>query len=181
MIKESTVRPKPSNNNAKIIMLVTMLLALLAVASYVVLDKYRGVVALVAICFLTSSILFYTKYIAPVFLYDIFIDDTNTALFVVRQRTGKREVTLARIEIADITDVKFESREERKNYKTVGGVLKYNYCPTLNPSTSCRIFYKSSHEISEIIIEVSEEYSKMLLNYAKIAKEMRALNEDEEY
>ena len=178
MINESTVRPKPGNNNAKIAFLITMLLFLVGVASYMVMDKYRGIVALLAICFLTSSILFYTKYIAPVFFYDILIDSEGVPLFVVRQRVGKKEVTLARIEIADINDVKIESHEERKKHKTEVGVLKYNYGPTLNPSSSCRVFHKSRYERSEIIIEASEEYAQMLISYSKIAKEMRVDDEE---
>ncbi|MBQ7333489.1 MAG: hypothetical protein IJW38_03985 [Clostridia bacterium] len=173
MINESTVRPKPQNNNAKIAFLITMLLFLVGLVSYMLADKYRGVIALIAICFLTSAILFYTKYIAPVFFYDILIDSEGVPLFVVRQQTGKREVTLARIELADIQDVKMESREERKKHKTDRGVLKYNYGPTLNPAASCRIFYKSRYESSEILIEVSEEYREMLLSYSKIARELR--------
>ncbi len=178
MIKESTVRPKPQNNNAKIAFLVTMLLFLASTVFYIFMEKYKGVIGLVAICFLTSSILFYTKYLAPVFFYDILIDSQGIPLFVVRQHTGKRQVTLARIEIADIRDAVMESREVRKKHKTPGGVLKYNYGPTLNPATSCRIFLKSRYENAEISIEVSEEYAKMLLSYAKLAREMRI--EDEE-
>lgn len=178
MINESTVRPKPQNNNAKIALLVTMLLSLLCIAGYFFAEKYRGIIGLVAICFLTSSILFYTKYIAPVFFYDILIDSDGVPLFIVRQKTGKREVTLARFELADIKDVKFESREERKKHKTEGGVLKYNYGPSLNPATSCRVFYKSRYENAEIIIEASKEYAEMLISYSKIARTARI--EDEE-
>ena len=178
MINESTVRPKPQNNNSKIAFLVTMFFFLLCTAGYVFADKYKGVIGLVAICFLTTSILFYTKYIAPVFYYDIMMDSNGVPLFVVRQIVGKRQVTLARIEIADIRDARIETREERKKYKTPGGVLKYNYGPTLNPPMACRVFMKSRHENAELLIEVSEEYKEMLISYAKIAKEMRI--EDEE-
>ena len=179
MIKESTVRPKPQNNNAKIALLVTMFLFFVSLAACMFAEKYKGVIGLVSICFLTTTILFYTKYIAPVFFYDILIDSEGTPLFVVRQRTGKREITLARVELADIKDAKIESREERKKHKTTGGVLKYNYGPTMNPSNTCRIFIKSRYETAEIVVEVSAEYAKMLLSYAKIAKEMR-VDDDEE-
>ena len=178
MINESTVRPKPQNNNAKIVFLVTMLLFLLSTVGYILADKYKGIIGLVAICFLTTSILFYTKYIAPVFFYDIMLDSEGIPLFVVRQVVGKRQATLARIEIADIRDAIIETREERKNHKTPGGVLKYNYGPTLNPPMACRIFLKSRYENAEIIIEASEEYKDMLLSYANISREMRI--EDEE-
>ena len=178
MINESTVRPKPQNNNAKIAFLITMLFFLLGVATYIVIDRYKGVVGLVAICFLTSAILFYTKYIAPVFFYDIIISADGAVLFVVRQRTGKREVTLGRIDVKDIVDAKIEGREERRKHKTEGGVLKYNYGPTLNPESVCRITHKSPYEKSEILIEVSYEYAEMLVYYSKIAREMSSLSED---
>ena len=178
MINESTVRPKPQNNNAKIAFLLTMLAFLLSVAAYMFMEKYKGVVGLVAMCFLTTSILFYTKYIAPVFMYEILIADDGTPLFIVRQQTGKRIATLARFDIGDIRDAKIESRQERKNHKIPGGVLKYNYGPTLNPPKACRIFLKSRYETAEILVEVSEEYKDMLLSYAKIAKEMRLDDEE---
>ena len=179
MIQESTVRPKPQNNNAKYAFLLTMLAFALCTVGYFFAEKYKGVIGLVAICFLTSGILFYTKYITPVFYYDILIDNEGTPLFIVRQSTGKREVTLARFEIADIKDVKFESREERKKHKTAGGVLKYNYGPTLNPKSSCRIFLKSRYENAEISVEASKEYAEMLVSYSKIAKEMRVEDDEE--
>ena len=178
MIKESTVHPKPQNNNSKLACIITMLLFAASAVGYIFAEKYKGVIGLVAIGFLTSAILFYTKYIAPSFSYDILIDSEGTPLFVVRQRTGKREVTLARLEIADIKDAVMESREDRKKHKTPGGVLKYNYGPTMNPPTSCRIFYKSRYENAEIVIEISEEYRDMLISYAEIARGMRT--EDEE-
>lgn len=179
MINESTVRPKAQNNNAKIAFLVSMLLFLIGVASYMIVDKYKGIIGLVAICFLTSAILFYTKYIAPVFFYDIIHDSEGMPLFVVRQRIGKREQTLCRVDIADIKNVKIETREERKKHKTAGGVLKYNYGPTLNPATVCRLTLKSRYESSEVIIEVSKDYAELLLSYAREAAEMRALEDDE--
>lgn len=179
MIKESTVRPKPQNNNAKIALLVAIFFSVGGILAYAFAEKYKGVIGLVALCFITTSILFYTKYIAPIFFYDVIIDSEGTPLFVVRQRTGKREITLARVEFADIKDAKIESREERRKHKTAGGVLKYNYGPTMNPKNSCRLFIKSRYENAEILIEVSEEYKDMLLSYAKIAREMR-IEEDEE-
>lgn len=177
MIKESSVRPKPQNNNAKIAFLVTMLLFLVGVAAYMAAEHYRGIIALVAICFLTSSILFYTKYLCVSFYYDISVDNEGTPIFVVRQLTGRRERTLARINIADIKSATMETKDDRKKHKTPYGVLKYNYGPTLNPQKSCRLVHKSRYESSEIIIEVSDEYMRVLLDYAELA---RAMCSDEE-
>lgn len=179
MIIESTVRPKPQNSNAKIAFLVSMLLFLLTLATYMTLEKYRGVVALVSICFLTSAILFFTKFLASVMYYDIKLDSEGIPIFVVRQQTGKRMVTLARIEIADIEEIISESREERKKHKTPAGVLKYNYGPTLNPKNTLRLIHKSRYENSEIIIEATEEYANALREYSVIAKTLRAESGDE--
>ena len=173
MITESTVRPKPSNSYAKIAFLISMLLFLLTLVSYTLIEKYRGVVALISICFLTSGILFFTKYLAAVIYYDVKIDSDGVPIFVVRQQTGKRIVTLARIEIANITDVRIESRAERKKHKTAHGVLKYNYGPSLNPEKAVRLFHSSRYEKSEIVIEASPEYAEMLISYAEIARKMR--------
>ncbi len=179
MIKEISVKPKPQNKNSKIAFLVFLLIALLAIVTYFVAPKYKGLIGLVAIGFLTAAILVYTKYIAPVFAYDITYDTEGTEIFVVRRTVGKRQETLARVDLADIYDARIETRAERKKYKTPVGVMKYNYCPTMNPETSCRIFLKNRYESSEIRVEVSAEFAELLLSYAAEAKAQRLIDEDD--
>ena len=181
MIKEISVRPKPQNKNAKIVFLATMFVFLALLATYIAVDKYKGIIGIVAIGFLSVSILVYTKYISPVFYYDITEDSEGTPVFVVRQIIGKRQQTLCRVDLADIKSAEIENREERKKHKTPGGVLKYNYGPTLNPDTVCRLSLANRYEKSEIIIEVSEEYLKTLLAYAEEARARRAELDEEEF
>ncbi len=179
MINEISVKPKPQNNNAKIAFLLSMLVFLVTVVSYFMMDKYRGIVGLAAISFLTVGILIYTKYISPIFYYDITFDVENTPIFVVRRIVGKRQETLARLDLADIVSAEIESADERKKHKTEAGVLKYNYCPTMIPPTSCRLFIKNRHESAEVLIEVSEEFANTLFSFAAEARSLRSLDEDE--
>ncbi len=179
MINEISVKPKPQNKNSKIAFLLFFLASVVLIIVYFSLEKYRGLIGLGAIGFLTAAILVYTKYIAPLFFYDISFDSDGTAVFVVRRIVGKRQETLARVDLIDIYDAKIETKAERKKYKTPKGVLKYNYCPTMMPSTSCRVFMKNRYESSEVLIEVSEEFKELLLSYSTEAKEKRLAEEDD--
>ncbi len=179
MIKEFSVRPKPKNNNAKIAFLLSMLAFLLSLATYFIIDKYRGVVGLIAIGFLTAALLVYTKYISPIFYYDITFDTENTPIFVVRRIIGKRQETLARVDIANIKSAEIESAAERKKHKTPTGVLKYNYCPTMCPGEVCRIVLNGRYEKAEILVELSREFADNLLLYAEEARSLSAAEEDE--
>ncbi len=172
MIKEFSVRPKPQNNVAKIVLLVALLVSGAGVATYLVIDKYKGIVGFCAMLVLVSAILIYTKYIAPMFYYDVMLDGGGTPLFVVRQVVGKRQSTLCRIELADIVSVTHETGEERRKHKTPKGVRRYNYAPTMLPKEVWRIEAKGKYESSEIIIEGTPEFAALLIEYSNEAREM---------
>ncbi len=174
MIKEITVSPKPQNKKARMLFFILMAVFLLLIVTYLLVDKYKGVIGLVAIGFLTIGLLIYTKYIAPKFYYDITFDCDNTPIFVVRRIVGKRQETLARLDLADIVKVERETRDERKKHKTPAGVLKYNYCPTLDPDSSARLTVRSRYERAEINIEVSNEFLAYLFECTNEARTMRA-------
>lgn len=171
MIKEFSVRPKPQNNIAKIVFFVTLMISGAGVATYLVIDKYRGVVGFLAMLVLVSAILIYTKYIAPAFYYDIMLGEGDVALFVVRQVVGKRQTTLCRIAISDIVSVTRETSVERRRHKTQKGVRRYNYAPTMFAPEVYRITTRGKYENAEILIECSEEFANLLIEYSKEAKE----------
>ena len=180
MIKEISVCPKAQNNNSKILMSVFFALAAVALIISMTVDRYRGVVGMVAVAFLVSAILVYTKYVSICFSYDVMIDSDGEPLFIVRQYVGKREVTLCRVSLADVTSVKKETSVERKSHVTERGVSRYVYAPTLAPAVSYRITVNNRYERSEIILEGSEEFMNMLSEYSKEARAARTEEEEEE-
>lgn len=177
-MKEFSVRPKPRNNNAKIAFLVAILVSLASFVVYYFMEKYKGFVGLFGILTLATAILFYTKYISPVFSYDIVLDESGLPLFVVRKIVGKRVSTLCRIDMCDISSITHQTRAEMKSHVTPKGFLKYFYNPTLCPPDVYRITVSGRYEKAEIVIEASDEFAKMLLDYSEEAKNLAADSED---
>ncbi len=172
MIKEFSVKPKQQNNIAKIVFFVTLMVSAVGIATYLIIDKYKGIVGFAAMLVLVSAILIYTKYIAPVFYYDIMLDSGEIALFVVRQVVGKRQTTLCRILLSDILSVTHETSKERRCHKTPKNVRKYNYAPTMFPREVYRIVTRGKYENAEIVIECNEEFASLLTKYSKEAVEI---------
>ena len=179
MIKDFSVTPKPKNKKSIFLMCAFFALALVSLIVTFFLDKYKGVVGMVTFLSLITAILIYTKYVAVVFHYDIIGEGVDEPLFVVRQTTGKRNVTLCRIALADITSVKKESAAERRAHKSGVGVSRYVYAPTLAPDESFRIAVFSRHEKAEIVVELTEPFAEMLMTLVAEAKAIRVDSDDE--
>lgn len=172
MIREFSASPKPSNNKAR-----TASCALLAAAIFIFfvsmsIPYYRGVVSFFAMVLLILGIFIYTKYISPIYYYDIMMDSEGTPLFIVRAMNGKRETTLCRIGLAEIRKIEREDRAERRAHKTPKGYVKYAYLPTLDPNSTYRLTTASRYEHAEIIIEASDEFASLLRVYSIEAREM---------
>lgn len=179
MIREFSVKAKPSNNNARLAFSVSCALGLGLVLLSLVIPLYRGIVSLVGMLLLVVAITLYTKYVSPVFYYDVTFDSEGTPLFVVRQLIGKRETTLCRIGLNEMVKIERESSKERGAHKTPYGFRTYAYLPTLMPEVCYRITSMSRYEKSEILIEVSEEYASLLRSYSAEARELAKINDDE--
>ena len=177
MIKDFSVHPKPQNNNSKTVMWIFYALGAVAAVLSVMLESYRGVAGLVALAFISSGILMFTKYVSVAFYYDIIAEDVDTPMFIVRQRVGKRDVTLCRVDLADIVSVKRETAKERKAHVREQGTAYYVYAPTLNPPVSYRMRVNNAREHAELILEGSDEFFQMVQS---IAAEARALRQDDE-
>ena len=180
MISEFSARAKAKNNNAKILFFSLLGVAAVVTVFYLTAERYRGVIGVIALCFITAAIFVYTKYISSVYFYDITFDYNNSPVFVVRQRTGKKDTTLCRMDLYAVTDVIRQDKKERAEHKTKDGYLKYNYTPTLSPDETYLIRVFSRYEKAEIRIEATEEFAALLKQYAAEAKELRALAEAEE-
>ena len=172
MIREFSVRPKPTNNKARILFIVCSALAFALVTLSTVIRLYRGLVSMAGVVLLTLALALYTKYILPVYFYDIFIDSDGTPLFVVRQQTGKRHTTLCRIPLYEIVRVEKQSRQQRREHKTPYEVKKYAYLPTVDPDVVFRITTSSRHERAEILIESSDGFAELLSAYSVRARDM---------
>ena len=181
MIRDFSAQPKPQNSKAKTVMLVFFVVAAICLISSAIMQSYKGVVGMVGIGALTTAILMYTKYISVKFHYDVLADGLEEPLFVVRQTTGKREVTLARVALADIVDVKRETAAERKAHKRDKTTSLYVYAPTLFPEVSYRMYVRTRYEVSEIILEGSDEFFSKIKEFSVEARAARQVLDDEEY
>ncbi len=179
MISEFSVHPKPKNKNAKILTLVLFAVAAALFIAYIAVPVYKGMIGVLAIIAITAAILIYTKFISASYYYDITFDINKSPLFVVRQKTGKRETTLCRIDLADIADIKHETNEERRKHKKDISAKLYVYTPTLFPPDVYRITAKNRYDSFEVIIEGTEEFAELLRSYSDEAKLLSS--QDDEY
>ena len=131
--------------------------------------------------FLVAALTVYNKYMVVTYYYDIMVDSSGRALFLVRShisnRLGGKNSTLCRIELADIVKIEEEGRATRRKHKTPSGYRKYCYVPTLMPKNTSRLTVHSRYEKSEIVIEGGESLSTLLLEYAEEARQTRAFDE----
>jgi hypothetical protein len=118
-----------------------------------------------------AAITIYSRYVSPVYYYDITHDSEGTALFVVRQIIGRRETTLCRIALYEIVKIEEEDSKARSEHKTPYGYKKYSYLPTIMPKRCYRITSMSRYEKAEILIEASGEFIDLLRSYAAEARE----------
>lgn len=171
MISEFTLRPKAQNKRAPYLIAATLFGAAAFFILYLVMEHYRGIVGLVSLAFITAAVFIYTKYVAAEYCYDIMVAN-DTPLFVVRQLTGKKSVTLSRIELRTITAVTKLTSRERREHKTPSGYMKYNYTPTIGAEVVYMLTVVSRYERAEIVIEASDEFAALLTSYATEAREM---------
>lgn len=170
---------KASNNKAKRLFFIMLLVSAALIAVYVFIDVYKGVIGLAAVVAIVSAVFIYTKYMGAEYFYDLTSDSEGSAVFVVRQTTGKRTSTLCRLDLWSIVNVERLTAKERSTHKTPLGMKKYFYLPTLSPESVLLLTAKSEYENAEIFIEASDEFAAMLKSRAAAARESRF--DDEEY
>lgn len=178
MIREFSVKSKPSNNKARYTFVFCASFAFAFVLLSTFIPLYKGIVSLVGVALLSLALVIYTKYIAPVYYYDITFDSDGNSVFVVRQQTGKKHTTLCRISLHEIVGIEKQTAEQRREYKTPAGVIKYSYLPTLNPAEAYRITTSGRYERAEILIEVSDEFAEIIRSYSFEARELYRANDE---
>ena len=170
MINPHSLKLVPTNNKARKLTYVLFGLVIVALLAYMLADQYKGLIGLCALALTCAAIFFYTKYVSPVYYYDLTDDSNGVWVFVVRQVVGKRTTTLCRISLHEITSITRESSEERRAHKAPYGTRTYVYLPTLAPTVTWRIATRSPHENAEIVIEAPDEYADFLETYIAQAK-----------
>ncbi len=171
MITEFTMKPKAQNERPKYLLIIAAIGFAAFMILYFAIPNFKGIVGLVAVGFLCFGLYIYTRYMASEYFYDILIEN-NTPLFVVRQKAGTRETTLARIELRHIVRIEELDKSALKEHKTPEGYLKYFYNPTMSPDKLVLITAISRYEKAEIFIEAERDYIITLNEYAKIAREL---------
>lgn len=178
MIRDISVHAKPSNNNAKLLFYILLVLTAASTVVYLAIERYKGVVGLVALVFVTALVFVYNKYLSSKYYYDVTTDSLGS-IFVVRQVIGKRQSTLCKISLSGIVKITKETAEERRAHKTPAEYRKYVYTPTLSPKTGYRITSVSRYEKAEIVVEISDEFAALLSEYAEEARNIEMISEDE--
>ena len=177
MIRDIVFRPKPTNSNARSLMIASAVGAVAFTVISHTMDKYKGIVGLVALIFLVVAVYVYTKYVGTGYCYQVMAGDTP--LFLVSQRIGKRETTLCRVELRSIVSVAVMTAAEYKAHKTEVGYSKYYYTPTLGPEHVVMITLRSRYERAEVVIEAGEELAALISEYSKEAREAYSDEDDE--
>lgn len=171
MITEFTMKPKAKNDLPKYLLIIAAIGFVAFMILYFAVPNFKGLVGIVAVGFLCFGLYLYTKYIASEYFYDILVEN-NTPLFVIRQKTGRRETTVARIELSNIVRVEELDKTALKEHKTPDGYLKYYYNPTMYPDKMVLITVISRYEKAELYIEAERDYIITLNEYAKISREL---------
>ena len=198
MINERILRPKAQNDLGRRIFFVTMLLAAITFLISLLVPLYSGIVQVVAIVFLCTSLFFYTRYVASVYSYEVSSDADGRTLFIVRQTAGTRSTTHCRMTLGAL--VRAETLEAdamalyRKNRRTgvraagrdtdapeylrpEADVAFYDYCVTFRPTRAMLLCFRSRGERADLLVEVSQEFAAYL---QEIAANERAFLDQEE-
>ena len=170
MISPMTIKPEPQNNKAKHIFFACLGSAIVSIALYTMLEKYNGIVGIVALGFITAAIYLYNRYICASYYYDVAVDSNGSPIFVVSQSVGKRQTTLCRVDLSSIMVVKAMSAEERKNYKLASDIARYFYSPTLSPDRVYLLEVRSPYEKADVFVELTDEQAGMISAFAKEAR-----------
>ncbi len=169
---EVSLHVKPTNKLANYIVYASLISAALSIGVCFFIERYQGIFGIIAMGFLTAAIFFYTKYLSAEYTYELMTDSLGMPLFIVRSRTGRRESTLARLDLYAIRNLERLSRDELKGRKSDTGVAKYTYAPTFHPDEVVLLTVRSRYERSDVIIEVPREFEALLEDSIEKARQM---------
>ena len=154
---ELSYSPRPKNKNARYLCAALFGSAILFACLYMLIESYKSIVAAIVCAFLFAAIFIYSAYVATVYYYEV-VYENGARDFVIRKMFGKRQVTLCRVELSSVCDVRLLSYRERKSYRRTEGVSVYAYHPTLMPDALCLVSVRSDSECADIFIEADEAF-----------------------
>ena len=167
MISTFSINPKPENNKAKVFVAVLGTIGAVVFFISMQMDRYSGVVALVAMLFLVASITISVKYVLSSFTYEIVCADGEW-LFVVGQRTGQRYTTLCRVGLASVRAIEKKTKSEDKHEG--GAYLRYSYIPTLLPDSYYVMTVENYGDKAKISLQLTDPMADLLRTYAAEAR-----------
>ena len=167
MIKEFCIHAKPQNKKARYAFFASLGSAMIVCAVYLLVDKYKSLVGIGVMTFITAAIYIYNRYIGSEYYYEITADHIGTPVFVVRQKIGKRESTLCRIDLGSIVKIDKMTAAEKKKHMSDKDVMRYVYCPTMMPDTVYLLTVRSHNEKADIFIEATDEMAEVISSYAE--------------
>ena len=179
MIVPFSIRPQSQNKVARYVFFACLGSVLLLLVLNSMIGKYRGLLGLVILVFLTAAIYVYNRYMSAIYTYEVTFDGNNEPVFIISQLIGKRRSTLCRVGIASIVSVDIIDKAKRREYKVDRTVARYSYYPTMMPDKLCLIKVRSAYDKADVFVELSEEHASLLMRYAAIAKENSPEESDE--
>ena len=99
MITELSVSPRPANKSAVITFGALLFSAAITTVLYLTAERFRGVIGLLAIAFITAAVLIYTRYIAVKYYYDVTFDSSSPVI----EESRMQQSVLARLPISCLT------------------------------------------------------------------------------
>ncbi len=177
MMQDVHIRVKAQNSYARVAFYTFLVLTFAVFAASYAMGRFRGVMQLGAFFCAVTAVLLYTKFMAPMFAYDLMTDNDGVPVFVVTQTIGRRMTTLCRIELADVVSVRLCLMKEAKAQKIEGSVHRYVYMPTLLAQTVCVVRTSGRYERAELFLEGGDGFVSMLNEYVAHAKQMAAPEE----
>ncbi len=178
MMQDVHIRVKPQNAYARVAFYGFLVLTFGVFAASYAMGRFRGVMQLGAFFCAVTAVLLYTKFMAPVFAYDLMTDNDGVPLFVVTQTIGRRMTTLCRIELTDVVSVRFCLMREAKAQKYDGSVHRYVYMPTLFPQTVCVVKTSGRYERAELFLEGNDSFVTLLNEYVAHARQTASPEEE---
>jgi hypothetical protein len=176
VISEFKIIPKPENNRAKAFVAVFGSFGGLIFIISTFIEKYRGVVALVAMGLLIVAITISVKYILSEFVYELTPADGEW-LFVVGQRSGKRYTTLCRVSLASVISIE---KVERKDMKRIdASYTRYTYVPTMMPDSVYVMTVSNRYERAKVSLQLTDSMAELLRSYAAEARLLSTEDDDE--
>ena len=167
MISPFFINPKPENNKAKAFVgtLGSLGGAIFIVSMYI--ERYRGVVALVAMMLIVAALTISVKYILSEFTYEITNADGDW-LFIVGQRSGKRCTTLCRVGLAFVTSIEKKKRGEDK--EKGADYQRFSFIPTLMPESYYVMTVEHRGDKSKIALQLTDPMADLLRTYVAEAR-----------